>query len=129
MGVHSILLPSNLLNMAAMSYATIKSLSADLKSFLTTHKLNLPFDVDETSMVVLVDIQNDLGDIMAANPAKLALVLALENDRPTICVLGADSNGDILADHVNGNLDGQERWPDADQIRYSENTAYSSFFV
>jgi len=110
-----------------MSYETIKSLSSDMKTLLNTHKLNLPFDVDETSMVVLVDVQNDLGDILAANPAKLALVIVLENDRPTICILGADSNGDVLADHVNGNLDGQERWPE--QIKFSENTKYSSFFV
>lgn len=112
-----------------MSYSSIKGFSSDFKDFLNTNKLGLPFDVDETSLVVLVDIQNDLGDILAANPAKLALVIGMENNRPTVCILGADSNGDVLADHVNGTLDGQERWPDADQIRFTESTAYSSFFV
>lgn len=112
-----------------MTYAAIKSLSADMKTLLASHKTTLPFDVDETSLVVMVDLQNDLADIMAASPAKLALVMVLENNRPTICILGADANGDVLADHVNGNLDGQERWPGASEIKFSEDAAYSSFFV
>jgi hypothetical protein len=42
-------------------------------------------------MVVLVDLEDDLGDIFAENPAKLALVIGMDEDKPTICLLGADA--------------------------------------
>lgn len=80
-------------------------------------------------MIVLVDLENDLGDILAENPAKLALVIGMDEDKPTICVLGADSSGEVLAAHVGGSLDGQQAWPQAKNIRYVDDTEYDNFFV
>jgi len=115
--------------MAATSYADIKTMSADFRSMLNTHKLSLPFDVDETSLVILVDIATDLSSIMAASPDKLAVIIGLDHGKPTLCILGADSNGDLLADHANGTLDGQETWPSTQSIKFADNTKYSNFFV
>ena len=115
--------------MAATSYQAIKSLSADFKDMLDNNSQSLPFNVDETLMVVLVDVADDLGGILAANPAKLAIIIALEDNKPTLCILGANSNGTILTAHLNGSLDGQERWPEENQIKFTQNTAYNSFFV
>lgn len=114
--------------MAATSYQSIKGLSADFKSMLNTNSQSLPFDVDETSMVVLVDLANDLGDILAANPAKLAIAIVLEDDKPTICILGVNSNNTLLSGHLNGSLDGQQRWPDTSKIKFTQSSAYNSFF-
>ncbi|HYF32643.1 MAG TPA: hypothetical protein VD993_16070 [Chitinophagaceae bacterium] len=115
--------------MAATSYQSIKDLSFDFKDMLNNNSQSLPFDVNGTSMVVFVDVANDLGDILAANPAKLAIVIALEDNKPTVCILGANSNGTILTAHLNGSLDGQQRWPDTMKIKFSQSSAYSRFFV
>lgn len=115
--------------MAATSYSSIRSMSASFKSMLGNLEFPFPFDVDNTSMVVLVDLETDLGDILAENPAKLALVIGMDEDKPTICVLGADSSGDVLSAHVSGTLAGQQAWPDAKNIKYTEDTDYDNFFV
>jgi hypothetical protein len=115
--------------MAATSYQSIKSMSAAFKTALANMEYPYPFDIDDSSMVVLADLQSDLGDILAANPAKLALIIGMEENRLTVCILGADENGEVLPQHVNGNLDGQQTWPDEDTITYAENTEYDNFFV
>lgn len=115
--------------MAATSYQSIKSMSASFKTSLSNLEYPYPFTVESTSLVVLVDIQNDLQDILAENPAKLAIIIGNEEGSPTICILGADANGDVLPAHVNGSLDGQETWPDEQKITYSEDSAYENFFV
>jgi hypothetical protein len=115
--------------MAATSYSSIRSMSASFKAMLGNLEFPFPFDVDNTSMVVLVDLANDLGDILAEEPAKLALVIGMDEDKPTICVLGADENGDLLSAHVSGTLAGQQAWPDAKNIRFVEDTDYDNFFV
>ncbi|HYF32644.1 MAG TPA: hypothetical protein VD993_16075 [Chitinophagaceae bacterium] len=115
--------------MASASYQSIKSMSADFKAMLSNLEYPYPFTVEETELVVLVDLQNDLGDILAENPAKLALIMGIDENRPTICILGADSNGNILSAHTSGSLDGQQRWPDTQTIRYEDDTDYGNFFV
>lgn len=116
--------------MAATSYSSIRSMSADFKTMLSNLEFPFPFDINDTSLVVLVDLENDLGDILAASPAKLALSFGIDNNNGvTVCVLGADSNGDVLSSHVNGTLNGQQAWPDAQNIRYPEDTDYDNFFV
>lgn len=115
--------------MAATTYSTIRSMSAGFKAMLGNLEFPFPFDVDNTSMVVLVDLEEDLGDILAENPAKLALVIGMDEDKPTICVLGADANGDVLSAHVSGTLDGQQTWPGSQNIKYVDDTDYDNFFV
>ncbi|HEY0676704.1 MAG TPA: hypothetical protein VGD17_00405 [Chitinophagaceae bacterium] len=115
--------------MAATSYSSIKDMSADFKTALSNLEYPYPFRVDTSSLVVLVDIENDLGDILAANPAKLAIIIGVDDSAPTICILGADSNGAVLAAHVNGTLDGQETWPESQIIKYDQGTEYADFFV
>lgn len=115
--------------MATASYQSIRTMSADFKTMLSNQEIPYPFDVATSEMVVLVDIQNDLGDILAENPAKLALILGVDENRLTICILGADSNGDVLSAHVNGNLAGQQRWPDTQTIMFEDDTEYDNFFV
>lgn len=116
--------------MAATSYASIRSMSADFKTMLSNLEYPFPFDINETSMVVLVDIQNDLGDILAESPDKLALIIGLDNSNgPTVCVLGANSSGEVLSAHVSGSLDGQQAWPGAQSIKYPDDTDYDNFFV
>lgn len=115
--------------MAATTYASIRSMSAGFKSTLSNMEFPFPFDVDNTSMIILVDLEDDLGDILAANPAKLALVIGMDEDKPTICVLGADSSGDVLSSHVSGSLAGQQAWPSPKNIKFVDDTEYDAFFV
>ncbi|MGB8193001.1 MAG: hypothetical protein WCF67_13820 [Chitinophagaceae bacterium] len=116
--------------MAATSYASIRSMSADFKTMLSNLEFPFPFDTEETTMVVLVDIEDDLGNIMAESPDKLALIIGLDNNNaPTVCILGANSSGEVLSAHVSGNLDGQQAWPSMQSIKFPDDTGYDSFFV
>ncbi len=115
--------------MAATNYSSIKSMSASFKTMLSNQEIPYPFSVQDTSMVVLVDLENDLGDILAANPAKLAIILGTYENALTVCILGADSEGQVLPAHLNASLDGQETWPEEKQIKFSDDSSYDNFFV
>ena len=115
--------------MAATSYQSIRSMSADLKTMLSNLESPFPFDVNSSELVVLVDLEEDLGDILAENPPKLALILGVDENRLTICILGADSSGNVLSAHTSESLSGQERWPDTQTIMYQDDTKYGEFFV
>ena len=115
--------------MSATTYNSIKSMSADFKTALSNQEIPYPFDVATSELVVLVDLEEDLGDILAENPAKLALVLGIDENRLTVCILGADSNGDVLSVHTSGSLAGQQRWPDTKTIMFEDDTEYDNFFV
>ena len=115
--------------MAATSYQSIRTMSADFKTALSNLESPFPFDVNTSELVVLVDLEDDLGDILAESPSKLALILGIDENRLTICILGADSSGNILTAHTTGSLDGQQRWPDTQTIMYEDDTEYGNFFV
>jgi len=115
--------------MASTSYADIKTMSANFKTALSNMEFPFPFDVENTSMVVLVDVENDLGDILAQSPDKLALIIGLDEGSPTVCILGANSSGEVLSAHLNTSLDGQQTWPGGQKIVYTDDTAYDNFFV
>lgn len=115
--------------MAATSYQSIKTMSEDFKTSLSNLEYPYPFDRTNASMVVLVDLQNDLADILQANPAKLALIVGLHHNVPTIGILGVTSGDEVLPEHVNGTLDGQQTWPEGSVIKYDDNTNYNNFFV
>lgn len=104
-------------------------MSADFKTALSNNEISYPFDVATSELVVLVDLENDLGYILAENPAKLALIPGIDENRLTICILGADSSGNILSAHTTGSLDGQQRWPDTQTIMFEDDTEYGNFFV
>lgn len=130
--------------MAVTSYQDIKTMSADFRELLNTNKATLPFNADNTAMVVLVDVATNLQSILMHNPAKLALIIGLEHNRLTVCLLGADSSGHPLkgaGPGVRGSaapgaasspddeeLPGEEAWPDEEEITNSENTEYNGFF-
>ena len=132
--------------MAVTSYQDIKAMSANFRAMLNTHKATLPFDADNTAMVVLVDVATDLQQILMHNPAKLALIIGMENNRLTVCLLGADSSGhpmkrthptasgraasDIVASSSpdDEELPGQETWPEDEEITNDENGEYDDFF-
>jgi hypothetical protein len=121
--------------MAVTSYQDIKDMSAAYKQMLATNKSTLPFDVDNSALVVMVDVATDLQAILSNNPEKLAVVIGLENDRLTICLLGHnDSSGtDPLMDPPPPPPPppppGQETWPDEEMIVFSEEEEYDEFFT
>ncbi|MGB8192754.1 MAG: hypothetical protein WCF67_12580, partial [Chitinophagaceae bacterium] len=82
--------------MAITSYQDIKAMSGEFKAMLESNKASLPFDVDNSALVVLVDVEKNLNAILSRNPAKLAVAIGLENGRLTICLLGADAEGQPL---------------------------------
>jgi hypothetical protein len=132
--------------MAITSYQDIKAMSAEFKAMLENNKTSLPFDVDNSALVVLVDVEKNLNAILSRNPAKLAVAIGLENGRLTICLLGADSEGQPLTrersvlsasdpqtkstSDPNGEPDdGQETWPEEEIITPPESTEYNQFFL
>lgn len=116
--------------MAQTSYQAIKAMSADFKAMLANNRATLPFDVDNSALVVLVDVATDLRQILSTNPEKLAVILGLENNRLTICLLGSGGTGAVA------NIDpppppppGQETWPDEEMINFDDDDEYDQFFT
>jgi hypothetical protein len=135
-GLHFYFLTFKSFTMAETSYQDIKTMSANFKQMLTTHKTTLPFDVDNSALVVLVDVATDLNAILSTNPEKLAVILGLENNRITVCLLGhntssalrmgAESDSDLRLDP--DPPPGQETWPDEEIITQDEDDEYNQFF-
>lgn len=114
--------------MALTSYEAIKAMSGDFKQLLTDHKSSLPFDVDNSSLVVLVDVATDLQAILSTNPEKLAVIIGLEHNRLTICLLGHNGSTGLRSDPTPPPT-GQETWPEEETITYEENQEYNEFFT
>lgn len=118
--------------MAQTSYAAIKAMSADFKEMLTNNKTALPFDVENSALVVLVDVATDLQDILSNNPEKLAVVIGLEDNRLTICLLGHNtSSGSTspMPDPPPPPPPGQETWPEEEMINFEDDEEYDEFFT
>lgn len=134
--------------MAVTSFQDIKSMSASFRAMLNSGT-PLPFNAANTQLVILADVATDLQTILQHNPAKLALVIGLENERLTVCLLGADAKGKPLtknsvalggtvaleeevivagADPGDEELPGEEAWPEEQTITNSENSEYDAFF-
>jgi hypothetical protein len=135
--------------MAVTSFQDIKNMSAAFREMLNTNISTLPFNAGDTQMVILVDTATDLQRILQHDPAKLALIIGLEDGHLTVCLLGADANGKPMRKSslkstntaasdsgvdINGGdpndeeLPGEEVWPDEEVITNSENTEYNEFF-
>ena len=121
--------------MAQTSYEDIKTMSANFKQMLANNKSSLPFDVDNSALVVLVDVANELQNILSHNPEKLAVILGLENNRLTICLLGHNTG-------TSGNPTtsdppppppppppGEETWPEESMINFDDDEEYHEFFT
>ena len=118
--------------MAQTSYAAIKAMSADFKELLANNKSTLPFDVDNSALVVLVDVATDLQDILSNNPEKLAVILGIENNRLTICLLGSgfsSSRSNPDPDPPPPPPPGQETWPEEEMINFDDDDEYNEFFT
>jgi hypothetical protein len=116
--------------MALTSYAAIKAMSGSFKQLLTDNKSSLPFDVDKSALVVLVDVATDLQAILSNNPEKLAVILGLENDRLTICLLGHNDTGSRTdVEPSPPPPPGQETWPEDEMITHDEEDEYDEFFT
>ena len=119
--------------MAETSYQDIKNMSASFKQMLANHKSTLPFDVDNSALVVLVDVATDLQAILANDPEKLAVVLGLEEGRLTICLMGY--NGSAAPTSLDPPPPppppppGQETWPDEEMIVFTNDEEYDEFFT
>jgi len=118
--------------MAETSYQDIKNMSASFKEMLASNKSTLPFDVDNSQLVILVDVATDLQAVLSTNPEKLALIIGLEHNRLTVCLLPHNSTT------PGAKTDpppppppppGQETWPDDETITFSENDEYNNFFT
>lgn len=125
-------------------------MSGAFRAMLNTSSSSLPFNAANTQMVILADVERDLQRILQHHPAKLALIIGLENERLTVCLLGADANGkpmkassiklgvNVASDigvTVTGSgpdddeeLPGEETWPEEETIPNSDNTGYDEFF-
>lgn len=123
------LLTLNLLTMAETSYQDIKIMSASFKEMLTSNRSTLPFDVDNSQLVILVDVATDLQAVLSTNPQKLALIIGLEHNRLTVCLLPSNGTAGLRSDPQPPLPPGQETWPDGDTITYTENAAYNNFFT
>ena len=119
--------------MAETSYQDIKRMSASFKQMLANNKSTLPFDVDSSQLVILVDVATDLQAVLSTNPKKLALVIGLEHNRLTVCLLPSNGNtGTALRSDPEPPPPpppGQETWPDDETINFSENEEYNNFFT
>ena len=121
--------------MAQTSYEDIKTMSANFKQMLTSHKSSLPFDVDNSALVVLVDVANELQNILSNNPEKLAVILGLENNRLTICLLGHNTTSagtSPMADPPPPPPPpppGEETWPEEEMINFEDDEEYDEFFT
>lgn len=119
--------------MAQTSYEDIKSMSANFKQMLSTYKTSLPFDVDNSALVVLVDVANDLQNILSNNPEKLAVIIGLENNRLTICLLGHNpsSGTSPMSDPPPPPPPppGEETWPEEGMINFDDDEEYNEFFT
>lgn len=135
--------------MAVTSFKDIKDMSGAFRAMLNTSSASVPFNAANTQMVILVDVATDLQTILQHDPAKLALIIGLQNERLTVCLLGADAGGKPLKGSVKGSsnvasdtsggavggdpedeeeLPGEEAWPDEETITNSENEDYDEFF-
>jgi hypothetical protein len=135
--------------MAVTSFQDIKNMSAAFRAMLNTSSSTLPFNAANTQMVILADVATDLQTILQHNPAKLALIIGLQNGHLTVCLLGADENGQPMressiksrsatasdsgvtitsSDPEDEELPGEETWPDDETITNSENSEYDDFF-
>lgn len=116
--------------MAVTSYQAIKAMSADFKKMLTDNKSSLPFDVDNSALVVLVDVATELQNILSNNPEKLAVIIGLEENRLTICLLGSNDTGE-RSDPLPPPPPppGEETWPEDEMITFDENEEYDEFFT
>ena len=101
-------------------------MSENFKQMLTTNKTSLPFDVDNSALIVLVDVATDLQAILSNNPEKLAVILGLENNRLTICLLGHNSSSQSMMS--TDPPPGQETWPDEEIITPEDEEEYDEFF-
>ena len=120
--------------MAQTSYQDIKDMSASFKTMLANNKSTLPFDVDNSQLVILVDVATDLQDVLSTNPEKLALIIGLEHNRLTVCLLphNPPAPGAELEDPPPPPPPpppGQETWPDEETITFTENNEYNNFFT
>lgn len=115
--------------MAVTSYEAIKAMSASFKEMLTANRSSLPFDVNNSALVVLVDVATDLQAILATNPEKLAVILGMENNRLTICLLGHNTSSGLTADPPPPPPPGQETWPDEEMINVDDEEEYNQFFT
>lgn len=118
--------------MAQTSYEAIKAMSGDFKQLLTDNKSSLPFDVDNSALVVLVDVATDLQSILSTNPEKLAVIIGLENNRLTICLLGhneTSSGTELESDPAPPPPPGQETWPEEEMITPDDEDEYNEFFT
>jgi hypothetical protein len=114
--------------MAETSYQDIKNMSASFKQMLANNKPTLPFDVDNSQLVILVDVATDLQAVLATNPAKLALIIGLEHNRLTVCLLPSNGTTGLRSDPTPP-PPGQETWPDEETIVFTENDEYNNFFT
>lgn len=118
--------------MALTSYEAIKAMSADFKELLANNKSTLPFDVDNSALVVLVDVATDLQQILENNPEKLAVIIGLEDNRLTICLLGANTSTrgtSTMPDPPPPPPPGQETWPEEEMINFDDDEEYDEFFT
>lgn len=137
------------LNMAVTSFQDIRDMSGAFKAMLNNSVSPLPFNTADTQMVIFVDVATDLQRILQHDPAKLALIIGVEQGHLTVCLLGADANRkpmrtssvksganaasdssiDVMGtDPEDEELPGEEVWPDEEVITNSENTEYNEFF-
>lgn len=108
-------------------------MSASFKQMLASNKSTLPFDVDNSQLVILVDVATDLQAVLSTNPEKLALIIGLENGRLTVCLLPHNPTG------PGAELEdpppppppppGQETWPEEETIVFTDNDQYNEFFT
>lgn len=119
--------------MAQTSYQDIKAMSAAFKQMLSNNKTSLPFDVDNSALIVLVDVATSLQDILANDPEKLAVIIGLENNRLTICLLGHNpaSGGPELdpPPPPPPPPPGEETWPEGEMINFDDDDEYEEFFT
>ena len=120
--------------MAQTSYEDIKAMSANFKQMLTNNKSSLPFDVDKSALVVLVDVANDLQNILSNKPEKLAVILGLENNRLTICLMGHNSGTPGTSPMPDPPPPpppppGEETWPEEQMINFDDDDEYHEFFT
>ena len=117
--------------MAETSYQDIKNMSASFKQMLASNKSSLPFDVDNSQLVILVDVATDLQAVLSTNPEKLALIIGLEHDKLTVCLLPSNGSTGLRSDPEPPPPPppGQETWPDEETITFGENDEYNHFFT
>lgn len=103
--------------MSQTTYADIKAYSQDFMQIVQNNP-ELPFSQLEMPLVVFVD-KLQLMALLAIAP-KLAILPGVENGKLTFSILGVTEKNEVLPEHINGSLDGEETWPEEDLIIYNQ---------